>query len=256
MLTSAQTPAEWIIPATSSMPAWQLQHLEPSSAAPDAAGINITTTDSFPQIEWRNLGIDADACKALYLCLRLPSPAQLVIHYQTADMKAYADRHHWLSACPLLAAENLIFGFDLTSLAGWQGQVHAIRLQFEGLPLGTCLHFGGLAVSNTPQVQLSSPEADSAAPVTFVEVRPPYRSERFVACGRTILAMDEAAPHLGLLTYYDQPLLPTTPVELQRQGHSANSSRVPSCPMARRATPLPKLSTSGLNRDACRSISA
>jgi hypothetical protein len=132
-------------------------------------------------------------------------------------MEGYDDRHHWLPARPLLTTESLMFGFDLTSLAGWQGQVHAIRLQFEGLPLGTCLHFGGLAVSNTPQAQLSSPEADSAAPVTFVEVRPPYLSERFVACGRTILAMDEAAPHLGLLTYYDQPLSPTTPVELQHQ---------------------------------------
>jgi len=147
--------------------------------------------------------IDAQEACFLYLLLDLPSPSQLAVYFR-GDAQEFSHERMALVSPPTYRAGMHAYRLPLEGFPGWQGQIAALRLEMGGLMTGSRVAFGGVAISEAPLESLSSPEG-ADIPVAPVTVMGPYKGERFVACSRTVVSMDELTGTPGLSTQERNP---------------------------------------------------
>lgn len=93
----------------------------------------------------------------------------------------------------------------MESIPHWNGRVTGLRIMLEMMMKGATIEFVGLVTSTKPVDQISSPTTKASFHVTPVGTLPPHKSERHMACSRTVLSIHELIPTPGMSTYIERP---------------------------------------------------
>jgi len=156
-----------------------------------------------PFVQSQPVNISADSAKYVYMLLCVPSPTQIVLRYKKTGQQQYPDNQRIYSGQPIYQPGMRAYRLDLHNLRHWRGQITGLRLQLEGMMKNSRVCFKGLAFTNTPLETITIPDGTSPIPVVPTPCRGAYEAERFAACCRTVIAMDEVIPTPGLSTYLE-----------------------------------------------------
>ena len=155
------------------------------------------------RIELGGLAVEALRAVWLYILLDLPSPAQLRVFYRKNGKADFDDESMALTAPPTYLAGPHAYQLDMRTMPGWSERIEGLRICFEGLMGGATVRYGGVAGSAEPLPEIAS--HGDHWPAAPVSAHPPYKAERFVACSRTVVSIDEATVAAGLSTYIENP---------------------------------------------------
>jgi len=185
---------------------WSLHHISMSSVK---KGARVLIIEKFalgvdePYLDTGPIELQTDQARYLYLILQAPSPVQMVIYFRRDGDVGFDPRRSFMIERPVYPPGLTCYRLDLSNVAHWSGVVSELRVHFEGLMEGAEIRFGGVAVSERASIKLAG--SDAQYPVSPVGVMPAYLGERFVACSRTVLSIDESVPTPGLSTYISNP---------------------------------------------------
>lgn len=147
-------------------------------------------------------GARAEDYPFVYLLFDLPSPAQIEVFYQPSSADAFDNAHFALGSRPTYEPGPRAYRIDMRSMPGWSSALKALRVRLGGLMPGTVVAYGGIAASSETLDTL--PDAPDWL-VVPIAAGPPYKGERFAACSRTVVSMDEVTAAAGLSTYIENP---------------------------------------------------
>ncbi len=160
---------------------------------------------SYGEASWTMRGLPKLAARRsyLYLLLDLPSPAQITVHYRRRGDEMWdSQRSAWVGP-PTFVAGPHAYRLDMRAMPKWNTEIEEIQISLEGLMPGATVGFGGVAGSVEALNELAG--SGQAWPVASVSAHAPYQGERFVACSRTVVSVDEATAAAGLCTYIANP---------------------------------------------------